>query len=82
MELRSRLKGRAKELVLQRLRVLLRGYSGNLKSAVEAHRNGWLPAEGDPRLKELLSFLTKCGHSEVDDFLLRFGLTVPSAAPA
>lgn len=59
----------------------LRSYVGNLQSVVQALKNGWLPATDDPGVPELLKTLRQhfddAGLGGDDDFLLRFGLTVP-----
>jgi len=59
----------------------LRSYIGNLSAVVHAVENNWVPAQTDPGVPELLDtlrrHLTEAGYPGDNDFLLRFGLTVP-----
>src|ERR1019366_6449380 len=53
------------------------GYRANMELALEMAENGWLPSETDERGEVLDRHLAAAGHSGVDGFLLRVGLTVP-----
>ncbi len=59
----------------------LQAYQGNLAFAVQIVQNGWLPAEDEPGIQQLLEILSQyladIGYPEDDRFLLRLGLTVP-----
>lgn len=59
----------------------LRSYIGNLSAVVHAVENNWVPAKDDSGVAEFLvtlrQYLADTGHPEDDDFLLRYGLTVP-----
>jgi hypothetical protein len=59
----------------------LRSYVGNLSAVVHAVERKWVPANDDPGVPEFLDtlrrYLTDTGLPEDNDFLLRYGLTVP-----
>ncbi len=69
------------QLVESRVRMSIRGYKGNLLVVTWAIDAGWIPAGDEPgvdgHLQALQEYLAARGRPEADNFLLRFGLTVP-----